>query len=138
MTRRFSGAERGFTLIELLVTLMLMTVTVTLVAPGLFNTLAGIEQKQVVKEVAQDLSWLRNQAFLHEHRLDVSLEENRIIAHRVRAGGERFAEPYFDKRYPLVLFPQQSFAVSANGVANAGQVDLELAGEQRTIEVDSW
>lgn len=132
-----SGAE-GFTLIELLVTLMLMTITVALVAPGLFNTLAGIEQKSVVKEVAQDISWLRNQAFLHEYPLDILLDNSRITAFRLRADGARSSGAYFDKTYPMVAFPEQSFSVSANGVADVPQVWLDLEGEQRAVEVDTW
>ena len=132
-----SGAE-GFTLIELLVTLMLMTITVALVAPGLFNTLAGIEQKSVVKEVAQDVSWLRNQAFLHEYPLEVLLDDSRITAFRLRSDGARSPEPYFEKTYPLVAFPEQNFRVSANGVADVSRVQMDLDGQQRVIEVDTW
>jgi len=138
MNRSVVQKAGGFTLIELLVTLMLMTITVTLVAPGLFNTLAGIEQKQVVKEVAQDLSWLRNQAFLQEYRLEATLDENRITAYRIGAGGERLSETYFEKSYPLLQFPEQKLAISAKGIADVSQVQLELGGEQRFVEVGAW
>lgn len=134
----FRGKGEGFTLIELLVTLMLMTITVALVAPNLFNTLAGIEQKSVVKEVAQDVSWLRNQAFLQEHRLEVTLEEAGITAHRLLPGGEKIPEPYFQKAYPLLSFPEQTFRISANGNADMAQIQLELDGVPRVIEVGSW
>ena len=128
----------GFTLIELLVTLMLMSVTATLVAPSLFNALAGIEQKSAIKEVAQDLSWLRNQAFLNEYPLDVALRQDLITAWRLNEGGERLTPPYFEKHYALVSFREQSFSISRNGAAKVQQVVLDVGDKQRSIEVDSW
>jgi prepilin-type N-terminal cleavage/methylation domain-containing protein len=140
MNRRAHAHARaeGFTLIELLVTLMLMTITVTLVAPGLFNTLAGIEQKSVIKEVAQDIAWLRNQAFLREYPLEIGLDKSAITAFRLQADGAPSPGPYFEKSYPLVAFPEQSFNVSANGVADVAQVQLSIDGQQRVIKVDTW
>lgn len=115
--------SRGFTLFELLVVLLLLSLSVVLVAPGLFNSLAGVEDKMLASEVSADLGDLGMRAFLREETLVVSLAGD-LLEVRSREEGELV----FDRRYVGVSFPEQVLLIRPSGYATPSVARFQIAG----------
>lgn len=126
-------ASRGFTLFELLVVLLLLSLSVVLVAPGLFNSLAGVEDKVLASEVSADLGDLGMRAFLREETLVVSLAGD-LLEVRSREEGELV----FDRRYVGVSFPEQVLLIRPSGYATPSVASFQVAGSSFEAHLSSW
>ena len=120
---------KGFTLFELLLTLLLISLTVSLIAPNLFNTFGAAGEKTTLKELQTDIEALRLKAFLQENTVQVVLKSESLYAYF--ADSETLIT---ENQYPGIQFVTSELYISPKGVVTPAKLEL-MAGE-RSIPID--
>jgi type II secretion system protein H len=136
--------RHGFTLLELLVVMLLGTLMLGIVAPGISRSLAQSRVQRAASVVAADLQLARSLAARQRAPVQVSiLEHSRIVrVHRgsMAAVDTVFSERRFDRTSE---YPMQSLTATAsevvfypNGLSN-GQVivTVQAAGNSRQVKM---
>lgn len=125
--------QDGFTLIELLMVLMLMALTLTVITPGLFNTLASVEQKTVVQRISSDIARLGRGAFYNERELILDLEGSALTVWEKQA-----TEPLRQYHYEGVEFEKKVLKISSSGLVEPEQITLQMDGVAHHIGLVAW
>lgn len=125
--------DHGFTLFELLITLLLISLTLTLVSPNLFNTLAGTEQKTMIQHLHTDLAELRLKAFLLEQPLQLKFSDGTLNAYQ--AVNE---QPIFQRHYPGIIFQTDALLIGNSGTPAPKAITLKQHDSTMTLELKPW
>jgi hypothetical protein len=96
----------------------------------LFNTLASVQEKVVVQEVAADIADMRMYAFLHDRQLDLEFDGDTMRA-RMRLGGGYV----FERAYAGLRFRQGSAKISAGGYIVPPIIEFLIGGELHQVTV---
>lgn len=120
---------KGFTLFELLLTLLLISLTVSLVAPNLFSTFGSAGEKTTLKKLQTDIEALRLKAFLLESPVHILLKNEAL--HASFSDLEPLIAEY---RYPGIHFTTPELNISPKGVITPST--LELSANKRLIPID--
>lgn len=120
---------KGFTLFELLLTLLLISLTVSLIAPNLFNTFRAAGEKTTLKQLQTDIEALRLKAFLQENTVQVVMKSESLQAF--------FTAPKSlieESQYPGIQFVTSELNISPRGILTP--TELELLVDERPIFID--
>ena len=120
--------EKGFTLFELLLVISLFALSAALVAPDLFNTVAGMEEKLARARLKGDLEEIQSRVFAGDHPVRIKLSANRIILKTL--GGEQIDQ----YQYERIAFSESEWVIPRSGIIISRQLGIELDGEQEQVQ----
>ena len=124
-----TGGGRGFTLIEILLVVLLLSITLTLVAP------LGVEQ---VEKARAQSEWIALDREIGRLSMNAFLRSEFISIH---AAGKELAWETGDGEQGVIVFehlffsPEQRLTINPNGIADPMEIEVLQRDRQRTLSL---